>query len=76
MERKLSYVVFREEGAFVARCLDIDVASDGLTEQEAVVSLKEALELYFDGHKDVLTELPCRTFGLGEVTIHAKGQLV
>ncbi|NMG27960.1 type II toxin-antitoxin system HicB family antitoxin [Aromatoleum evansii] len=73
MERKLSYVVFWEEGAFVARCLDIDVASDGPTEQEAVVSLKEALELYFDGHKDALMELPCRSYRFGQVAIHAKG---
>jgi predicted RNase H-like HicB family nuclease len=48
MERKLSYVVFQEDGAFVARCLDVEVASDGTSEQEAVDNLREALELYFE----------------------------
>lgn len=52
MERKLSYVIFADDGVFVARCLDVDVASDGPTEQEAVANLKEALELYFDGHSN------------------------
>jgi hypothetical protein len=32
---------------FVAQCLDIDVASQGETEQEALDSLKEALVLHF-----------------------------
>jgi predicted RNase H-like HicB family nuclease len=48
MERKLSYVVFQEDDAFVARCLDVEVASDGTSEQEAVDNLREALELYFE----------------------------
>ena len=52
MERKLKYVVAQEEDAFVARCLDVDVASDGATEEEAVAALKEALELFFEDHSD------------------------
>ncbi len=48
MECKLNYVVVQEEDAFVARCLDVEVASDGATEAEAVAALKEALELYFE----------------------------
>lgn len=71
MERKLNYVVFPEEGGFVARCLDVEVASDGPTEQEAVANLKEALELYFEDHEDTLAELPPRTYQFGEVAVHA-----
>ncbi|MFA6309964.1 MAG: type II toxin-antitoxin system HicB family antitoxin [Sterolibacterium sp.] len=48
MERELRYVVLPEDGAFVARCLGVEVASDGDTEAEAVANLKEALELYFE----------------------------
>ena len=48
MERKLNYVVVQEEGVFVARCLDVEVASDGATEQEALAALQEALALYFE----------------------------
>ena len=42
------YLVTPEDGAFVARCLNPDVASDGGTEEEALANLREALELYFE----------------------------
>ena len=32
----------------MAQCLEIDVASQGETEEEALANLKEALELYFE----------------------------
>jgi len=33
---------------YVARCLDVEVASQGETSEEALANLKEALELYFE----------------------------
>ena len=48
MKRELKVVVMLEGDVFVARCLDIEVASDGVTEQEALSNLREALELYFE----------------------------
>lgn len=71
MERKLKYVVFEEDGAFVARCLDVEVTSEGDTGQEAVANLQEALELYFEDHRTVLVELPPRTYQFGELAVHA-----
>lgn len=71
MERKLHYVVFPEDGAFVARCLDVEVASEGDTREEAVTNLKEALDLFFENHKASLAELPPRTYQFGEVAVHA-----
>ena len=71
MERKLKYVVVQEEDAFVARCLDVEVVSDGATEAEAVAALKEALELYFEDHTDTLSHLPPRTYQFGEVVVNA-----
>lgn len=47
-ERTLSFVLYREGDGFVARCLDVNVASEGDTEAEAVSQLREALELYFE----------------------------
>lgn len=44
----LECLVTPEDGAFVARCLDPDVASDGGTTDEALANLQEALELYFE----------------------------
>lgn len=41
---------------FVAQCLEVDVASQGETEQEALDNLREALELHFES--PVATEYP------------------
>ena len=60
MEYKLKYVVFSEDVEFVARCLDVEVASDGATEQEAVANLHEALELYFEGHQTIVRTIAQR----------------
>jgi predicted RNase H-like HicB family nuclease len=54
-ERRLSYVVYQEDDGFVARCLDVNVASEGDTEPEAVDNLREALELYFEDAVDDVT---------------------
>ena len=37
-----------EDKWFVAQCLEVDVASQGKSEDEAINNLKEALELYFE----------------------------
>ncbi len=34
-QRSLQVVIYREDEAFVAQCLNVDVASDGSTAQEA-----------------------------------------
>lgn len=41
-------MIYREDDAFVAQCLNVDVASDGSSVDEARANLREALELYFD----------------------------
>ncbi len=40
--------VTREGDLYVARCLEVEVTSQGHTVEEALDSLKEALELYFE----------------------------
>lgn len=47
----MKYVLTAEDGAFVARCLDPDIASDGDTEAKALANLHEALELYFEDNR-------------------------
>ena len=71
MERNLTYIVFVEDGAFVARCLDVEVASEGDTKDDAIANLRESLELYFDHHTACLAGLPHRDYQFGEVSIHA-----
>jgi predicted RNA binding protein YcfA (HicA-like mRNA interferase family) len=46
--RSLQVVIYREGDGFVAQCLNVDVASDGDTEDQARDNIREALELYFD----------------------------
>ncbi|MDP1613783.1 MAG: type II toxin-antitoxin system HicB family antitoxin [Sulfuritalea sp.] len=66
---RLHFVVSNGDDAFVARCLEVEVASDGSTEAAAVANLREALELYFEDRITQLAELPCRTYRLGQVVI-------
>ncbi len=48
MKRPFAATVWREGKWWVAQCLEIDVASQGDTEQEALANLKEAIELHFE----------------------------
>ena len=52
----LTASVWREGDVFVAQCIEYDVSSYGDTEQEALESLAEAVELYLE--PPVATALP------------------
>jgi len=47
MKKRFTASVVKEEIFFVAQCLEVDVASQGGTETEALDNLREALELHF-----------------------------
>jgi len=51
---KLTAVVTRaeDEDLYVARAVEVDVASQGHTVEEALANLSEAVELYFEDEKD------------------------
>jgi predicted RNase H-like HicB family nuclease len=48
MKRPFAASVWKDGDWYVSQCLEIDVASQGETEEEALSNLKEALELYFE----------------------------
>ncbi len=48
MTQKFTASVSKEGNWFVAQCLEVDVASQGETEDEALGNLREALELHFE----------------------------
>ena len=51
--KEINYVIWKEDKHFIAQCLNVDVSSFGETIDEAIVNIKEAVELYFEnGHKD------------------------
>lgn len=53
--KEFNYVLWKEGKYYVARCLNVEVSSFGESIDEAVMNLKEAVELYFEGEE---TELP------------------
>ncbi len=73
----LSAIVRKEGGLYVASCPEFDVASQGLTVEEALRNLKEALELYLedeDVEKPSEFEAPMVTVvrvGLSDVGVKA-----
>ena len=40
--------IWREDNWFIAQCLEVDIASQGESEEEALINLREAVELYFE----------------------------
>ena len=44
--------LWREGDWVVAQCLDVDVASQGIDEDDALANLNEALELHFEARHD------------------------
>lgn len=40
--------IWQEGNWFIAQCLEVDIASQGESEAEALANLTEALELYFE----------------------------
>jgi len=45
---RLTAVVTRDGDWYVARCLEVEVTSQGETIESALANLREALELYFE----------------------------
>ena len=45
---RLTAAVTNESHWWVARCLEVEVTSQGATPDDALANLKEALELYFE----------------------------
>lgn len=55
---RLTVAITRDGEWYVARCLEVEVTSQGRTVQAAEANLKEALELYFEDQSDVTVEPP------------------
>jgi predicted RNase H-like HicB family nuclease len=48
VKRTFSASVWREGDWYVAQCLEVDVASQGESEEEALQNLREAIALHFE----------------------------
>ena len=47
MKKSFTATLWQEDGSVVAQCLEVDVASQGKSEEEALANLTEALSLHF-----------------------------
>lgn len=50
--KNIHSVVWKENNLYVAKALEVEVASQGASENEAVKNLEEALELYFEDNSE------------------------
>ena len=67
MAHTFTATITREGDWFVAQCLEVDVASQGQTADDALVNLREALELHFEPPAPTMTP-EVRTF---QITVDA-----
>lgn len=45
---KFSASIWQEGVGYVAQCIEIDLASQGATKEEALANLREAVDLFFE----------------------------
>ena len=48
MKRIFTARTWKEDDWFIAQCAEVDIASQGRSEDEALANLREAIELYFE----------------------------
>jgi len=65
MSKRYTAIIIKEGNWYVARCLELDVTSQGKTIEESQANLKEAVELYLESFTD--EELP---ESAGEVMVY------
>jgi len=51
--KQIHAVVWKEDKLYIAKALEVEVTSQGMTEKEGLENLKEALELYFEDQDNV-----------------------
>ena len=56
--KRLTALITKEDKWYVARCLELEVVSQGKTVEEAQANLREAVELYVEsfGYEEIPTE--------------------
>ena len=55
MKQRLTAFMSQEDGCYVAQCLEVEVASQGESQETALDNLREALELHFDEPRSTVT---------------------
>lgn len=55
MKKKFNAIIWQEDDWYIAQCLEVDVASQGKSREEALKNLREALELHFEEPRATIT---------------------
>lgn len=70
--KRLHSVVWKEDKLYVAKALEVEIASQGQSQKEALDNLKEALELYFEDQSGVeLTPVSKPSLQYLSIQVHA-----
>ncbi len=67
--KETSALVWREDELYVAKSLEVEVASQGKTKKEALGNLKEAMELYFEKELSAPKLFPFKDLSLEKLNI-------
>jgi len=67
--KKLSALVWKEDELYVAKSIEVEIASQGKTKNEALINLKEALELYFEDEPNISLGTSYKNLSLEKVNI-------
>jgi len=54
MSRRYTAIITKEGNWYIARCLELDVTSQGKTIEEAQANIKEAVELYIESFPEAV----------------------
>ena len=66
----LNTIVWKEDKIFVAKFLEVELASQGKTKEEAIKNLKEALTLYLEDEPKNVPFPPIDTVSFQKITIN------
>ena len=55
MSFQLMAIIWQEDRLYVAKCVELGVASQGSSEEEALVNLREAVELYLENEETTVS---------------------
>ena len=69
--KNIKYVVYKEDKYYVSQCLNVDVSSFGVTIDEAISALKEAVSLYYENESENSEYQVIGETLIGEDMIHA-----
>jgi len=67
--KETSALVWKEDNLFVAKSVEVEIASQGKTKKEALANLEEALELYFEKELPSPKLLPYEDLSLEKLNI-------